>query len=502
MFETAMKETQGMGSIPDRAVIVGGGIAGLTAGILLADHGVDVVIAEQHAVLGGYLQGFRRRGVRFETGLHYVGGCMPGQAFARYLTVLGVYSDLTFLVPPNSTLGHIILPNRRRLAVPQGMYAFADHAKTEFPHEADGIDAVLREIRACLNVISWLNLRERDSDMEAFHAYATTSVDSVLRRHMSDPELIAVFSAFCFSTAMLPTECPFVVFTVITSTMLSSCCAIRGGGSELVAVLRRRFESLGGKVITGNGAGSVVVEGKRVSAVGLKDGTVLDLDLLISTCHPIETVRFTGRENFSPSFLENLDSLKMSNGSFKAYLELNAPLELPGQDRFFMSDADWPLGVYVASPSAIDSSYEGRHALEILAWQDFSEVERWQHSSRGNRPPEYEAFKKETTDRLVKRVSGEFPDIASSIKHCYTSSPLTNLDYVRSARGGAMGVKQDISQRGKRRVRPRNRLRNLFLAGQSVSFPGILGAVVGATELCDGLLGNDVDLFRELRECR
>ena len=37
------------------------------------------------------------------------------------------------------------------------------------------------------------------------------------------------------------------------------------------------------------------------------------------------------------------------------------------------------------------------------------------------------------------------------------------------------------------------------LAGQSVSFPGILGTIVGATELCDGLLGEDVDLFRELQ---
>ena len=223
--------------------------------------------------------------------------------------------------------------------------------------------------------------------------------------------------------------------------------------------------------------------------------------MLISTCHPSETVRFVGREKFSSSFLENLDSLEMSNGSFKLYLELNAPVAALGSDRWILCDSVWPGGIYLASPSAIDTSYGDKHCLDILAWQNFSEVQRWEASRRGCRPEDYEAFKRETANRLLDRVAQDFPEIPSAIKYCYTSSPLTNLDYIRSARGAAMGIRQDIGQQGKRHIRPRNKTRNLFLAGQSVSFPGILGAVVGATELCDGLLGEDADLFRELQEC-
>ncbi len=43
---------------PEKVVIVGGGLAGLTAGILLAQENIDTVIVEQHFVPGGYLQGF------------------------------------------------------------------------------------------------------------------------------------------------------------------------------------------------------------------------------------------------------------------------------------------------------------------------------------------------------------------------------------------------------------------------------------------------------------
>jgi all-trans-retinol 13,14-reductase len=485
----------------DRAVIVGGGIAGLTAGILLASHGVKVVLVEQHFALGGYLQGFSRKGLHFETGLHYVGACLPGQAFARYLTLLGVYDDLTFLTAPHNTVGRVILPNGRCVAAPQGLDAFAELAKSEFPKEREGIEALLREVRQCLQVTSWLDLREKVADISAYYTYSTLSADAVIRSHVSDPELIAFLSAFCFGTAMLPTECPFTLYTVMTHTLLSSCCGIQGGGRAFVAILRKRLESLGGRVILGNGARSIVQDGKRLSALVLEDGTTLDLDVLISTCHPSETVRFVGRERFSSSFLDNLDSLEMSNGSFKLYLELEAPVAALGADRWILCDSEWPGGLYLAAPSALDTSYGNRHCLDILAWQNFSAVERWQESRRGRRPADYETFKQETANRLLARVARDFPEIPAAIKHRYTSTPLTNLDYIRSARGAAMGIRQDITQQGKRHIRPRNKTRNLFLAGQSVSFPGILGAVVGATEVCDGLLGAEVDLFRKLQEC-
>jgi all-trans-retinol 13,14-reductase len=486
----------------DRAVVVGAGPAGLTAGILLASRGVKVVLVEQHFTLGGYLQGFSRKGLHFETGLHYVGACRPGQAFARYLKLLGIYDDLDILSSPMDIAGRVILPDGRRVAVPHGFDAFAAFIRSEFPSEAGGMEAILQEVRRCLKAVPWLDLQEKTSDLDAYQAYTTTSADAVIRAHVSNPDLIALLGTFCFSTAMLPTECPFALFTVMAHTLLSSCCAIRGGGRTLISLLRKRLEALGGKIIAGNGARTVKLDGKRIAALVLEDGTTLDLDVLISTCHPVETVRFAGRERFSPSFLENLDSLTMSNGSFKLYLELEAPLPDVGADRWILCDPEWPIGLYVASPSAIDPSYGARHCLDILAWQDFAAVERWQDSRRGFRPAEYEAFKKDTANRMLDRVARDFPGVRGAVKHSYTSTPLTNLDYIRSARGAAMGIRQDIGQQGKRHIRPRNKTRNLFLAGQSVGFPGILGAIVGATELCDGLFGEEVDLFRTLQEYR
>ena len=55
-------------------LIIGSGLGGLSCGVILAKNGYDVTVLEQNAVIGGCLQCFSRRGVKFETGRHFIGG--------------------------------------------------------------------------------------------------------------------------------------------------------------------------------------------------------------------------------------------------------------------------------------------------------------------------------------------------------------------------------------------------------------------------------------------
>jgi hypothetical protein len=62
-----------------------------------------------------------------------------------------------------------------------------------------------------------------------------------------------------------------------------------------------------------------------------------------------------------------------------------------------------------------------------------------------------------------------------------------------------MGASQDVRHQGRNHLRPRNRIRNLFLAGQSLGQPGIIGCVVHAMMLCDAILP-EMSLLRRLRD--
>lgn len=60
-----------------RVIIVGGGIAGLSAGIYALRSGFDAHILERHGTFGGFQTGWTRKGYFFEGGMHWLTGSSP-----------------------------------------------------------------------------------------------------------------------------------------------------------------------------------------------------------------------------------------------------------------------------------------------------------------------------------------------------------------------------------------------------------------------------------------
>ncbi|MFH8786961.1 NAD(P)-binding protein [Streptomyces roseoverticillatus] len=61
------------------AIVVGSGLAGLTAAAYLTANGMRTLVLEQWEVAGGYSHVLRRRGqYESDVGIHYIGDCEPG----------------------------------------------------------------------------------------------------------------------------------------------------------------------------------------------------------------------------------------------------------------------------------------------------------------------------------------------------------------------------------------------------------------------------------------
>ena len=71
-------------------IVVGGGIAGLTAAALLAHEGLSVTLLESHHQLGGCAGTFKRGPYTFDVGATQVAGLEPGGSHARLFRHLGL----------------------------------------------------------------------------------------------------------------------------------------------------------------------------------------------------------------------------------------------------------------------------------------------------------------------------------------------------------------------------------------------------------------------------
>ena len=71
-------------------IVIGGGIAGLTAAALLAHDGIGVTLLESHHQLGGCAGTFRRGPYTFDVGATQVAGLEPGGSHARLFEHLNI----------------------------------------------------------------------------------------------------------------------------------------------------------------------------------------------------------------------------------------------------------------------------------------------------------------------------------------------------------------------------------------------------------------------------
>src|SRR5512133_3451140 len=62
----------------EKVIIIGGGIAGLSAGIYSAMNGFDTEILEMHSVAGGQCTAWERNKYRFDYCLHWLVGTSKG----------------------------------------------------------------------------------------------------------------------------------------------------------------------------------------------------------------------------------------------------------------------------------------------------------------------------------------------------------------------------------------------------------------------------------------
>jgi all-trans-retinol 13,14-reductase len=116
----------------------------------------------------------------------------------------------------------------------------------------------------------------------------------------------------------------------------------------------------------------------------------------------------------------------------------------------------------------------------------------------GKRPPDYTDYKGEIAEKLCRYIGTVYPELSEKISFTECATALTLRDYSHSPCGSLYGVKHKVGQYN---PLPLTKAKGLFLAGQAVAAPGILGAVVSAFLVCGIIIGH-YHLLKELKKVR
>ena len=487
-----------------RCVIIGAGLGGLSCGAVLSRYGYQVTVIEKERQAGGCLQTFVRDGVKFETGMHFIGSAGRGELLDSLLRFLEIRDKLE-LQELNRDGYDIITYKGQDFPFRNGKEAFVEGLAEYFPHQKDNlkkyIDTVYKA-SASSSVESFNPERVMDSGDTVWH---TRSVDSVINELVSDKDLRQILAGNQPLYAGVEGHTPFALHAFITSFYNRSAWRITGGSDRIARLLVDRITAGGGNVMTGCKALEIMCNeteacGVRYIGKNSQEG-VLDADYVISTIHPSVTVEMVHSSLFRPAFKKRIQEMPDTIGVFELYLKFKTDtVPYMNCNRFIYrggsvwgcdsyTDADWPRGyLYMHQYPQVDNRYAD--AGVILAYMHNDEVAQWSKTYTGRRGDDYTEFKKHKAEKLIAVAAEQFPEFRDGIAGYWTSTPLTYRDYTGAVGGGLYGIAKDVELGLSGRVSYRTRIRNLFMAGQSVNSHGILGVLVGSLVVCDSILGN------------
>ena len=454
-------------------LIIGSGLGGLECGALLAKRGLKVLVLERSNQPGGCMQSFRRGGLHYDTGLHYVGGLAPGQAMHDAFAELGLL-DLPW-ERMDDDFDHVVISGRR-FAFHQGYEAFAEGLAKDFPHQREALQSYVLRLQ---------NITPADMDVCAYDYLCQT---------FSDEMLVNVVSAAAMKTELRKESLPLFNFAHTCSSYIESSWRLRGDGNLLVNKLISTIEAAGGEVRTGCKAISMTEADGSIRNVTCDDGQTFEAAYFISDIHPALLCQMLeGCPTVRKTFRRRMMSAENTCGMFTAQLSIK-----PGTLRYFahnafvydrpnvwtMSETNDPVKGVMISARVPEDGTDCLRQIDLLTPMPWHECSAWTETTVGRRGDDYKTFCHRKAEQCIALAEQYIPGLHEMVEHCYTSTPLTYRDYLGSPEGGAFGMRKDCRASILSFHSVSTPLPNLFLTGQSIILPGIEGVTMTAFETC------------------
>jgi all-trans-retinol 13,14-reductase len=483
-------------------IVVGSGISGLTAALLLGLNGRSVLVVEKAPHIGGSLARFKLKGVPFDTGFHFTGGFSDGGLLNDMLRVLGLRDAIhpVFLDPERANR-FVFEESGDSIEFPSGQPLLAKKLIASFPDESDAIERYFQKVEKVREQTVTMDVRQIHNAPEPSEEDFIT-LQAALDELTDHAQLKAVLGGFAMCYGTPPSEISFAAHCRMCHGLYESVARIEQGGAAFIHAFEKAFESLDVDVI----CNAVIEEcldlnDRQVGRLRLSSGDKVGFESCLFTINPHDILKVLPEERLSRGFIHRVDAYEASAGFFTLFA-VNHEEDPDSQivSLFPSTDVDAMLDAESEDESAIvimrsREMVDGKVCNTITAFEPCFEkkTKRWADSTLRKRPADYYEWKAQKTERMCERIFTAFPELRGKLDILDSASPLTFRDYLHSPDGSAYGIKQKVGQFN---LIGRLPWRNMFAAGQSALLPGIVGAMISSFIVVRSLLGRaDLNTF-------
>lgn len=471
--------------MPKHVLVIGAGIAGLSAASYLQRNGFETEIFEMHTQPGGLCTAWKRGGFTFDGCIHWLMGSGPSSNLHWIWKELGA-GDLDYIEWDSYMT--VWLSDGDSFTV----YTDPDKLEAEMlrlgPDDRKTVNFLIGGIRK----VSRLDMpaaMDRMTIMEKLRLLPSFlfAMATVFKKWMKTPVSAVVAGIrggkLREALTVLVGEQNMASFPVGGLLMMLGFMAKKsngyplGGSAAFARAIEKKYLELGGKIRYGFKVDEIVIDNDR--AVGLKGrGQEVRGDIIISAADAYDTVnRLMGGKYVSPDLAKAFESYErfpslifVSLGLGKDYsaippcqvFAMKAPLVLENgalhHDRL-------AVRFFTFDPS---SAPPGKTAAVVMIETPHDDY--WT-GLKADHPEAYAAEKKSTAEKVIAALDRVFPGLKEDVEIVDVATPHTLIRYTNNWHGSFEGWRISTGTFGKKMAKTFPALSGLYMVGQWVN-PG------------------------------
>lgn len=468
-----------------KVVIIGGGIAGMTAGVLLQKAGFKTEIFEKNSIVGGLCTGWKRDGFVIDNCIHWLTGTKEGTGLNDLWKELGVLGDgvevhkkeMFFSSKLN---GETLTFWRDKEKTRQEMLALSPEDEKEINKLFEYVtlaETMTVPVEKPMDSMNLFELMKLGMSMKA--------MGKVMKEYgnMDIKELAQRFKHPLIQRAIvdyMPPGYQAYAFMVSYGTVTSGNGDIPKGGSLKTALrIAKTYTDNGGVVHTDADVNKILLENNKATGIVLKDGTKIEADYVVCACDTDYTFNTLLPKEYMPKDLQKLyDERKkypVSSGFQVAFAVDGVYPEITGTRVF--SCKEITVGKTATNAMSVQSyDYEptfapnGKTVLQSNFTQTENDYNYWKEIYSDKEL--YNQKKNQLAQEILERLVEEYPVLKGKIRVLDVWSPMTYTRYCNSYKGAYMSFVNTKKAKNITVAGVVKDIDNVFLASQWLMGPG------------------------------
>ncbi|KUP06464.1 phytoene desaturase [Bacillus coahuilensis p1.1.43] len=305
-------------------VIVGAGLGGLAAGILLQSKGFQVTIIEKNQHAGGKMREYKEQGYSFDFGPNTI--TMP-HVFTNVINEAGFNAQdyLQFIRLENHTMnewedGTRLLQSSNQKKMIEELKKIDSYGAKQYPSYLKAVEKLYKDANTQFFYRTFQSFRDylSPSLSKAFMKVKPfRRMNDFHEKYFKDPHVLMVFNRYATYIGSSPYKSPATFSLIGHLEMNDGVFYTKGGNTQIAQSFLKVFKELGGCIKFNTVVKKMMVKDKRVLGVQTDKGEVIYGDEVIINGDFITSTKHLLNESERPSYKDSkLDQYDPSISAF------------------------------------------------------------------------------------------------------------------------------------------------------------------------------------------